>query len=186
MAITMAQAAYAMYGRAEFAKKRRRRKGEDGIVRRAGRAARRGAGLAVGRTWKGRAVRGAALLGALGGTAALGRYTPQGRAVVANVRERFSRNGGKAEPEIRVNMSGHLGSRAEFANPFRRKKKKDGVLRRTGRLARRGAGLTVGRTWLGRGVRAAALTGGLAAAGRFTPQGQAVVSGIRDRFTKKG
>ena len=39
MAVTLAQAAYALYGRAEFARRgRRREKGEDGIVRRAGRA----------------------------------------------------------------------------------------------------------------------------------------------------
>lgn len=172
----MAQAAYAMYGggTANFAKKRRK-KGQDGVVRRAGRAARRGAGAAVGRTWKGRAVRGAALLGALGGAAALGR----------SVNRRPKRLGLGTASSPQVMMSGNPGSRAEFANPFRRKKKA-GALRRAGRLARRGAGAAVGQTLLGRGIRAAGLAGGLAAAGRFTPQGQAVVSGLRERFTKKG
>jgi len=49
---------------------------------------------------------------------------------------------------------------AEFAkNPFR-KKKKPGLLRRTGRVARSAAGSVVGKTWAGRGVRAAGVLAG--------------------------
>jgi len=51
-------------------------------------------------------------------------------------------------------------SKAEFAkNPFR-KKKKPSLLRRTGRAARSAAGSVVGKTWAGRGVRAAGLVAG--------------------------
>jgi len=49
---------------------------------------------------------------------------------------------------------------AQFAkNPFR-KKKKPSLLRRTGRAARSAAGSVVGKTWAGRGVRAAGLLAG--------------------------
>jgi len=50
---------------------------------------------------------------------------------------------------------------AQFAkNPFR-KKKKPGLLRRTGRAARSMAGSVVGKTWAGRGVRAAGAVAGV-------------------------
>ena len=49
---------------------------------------------------------------------------------------------------------------AQFAkNPFR-KKKKPSLLRRTGRAARSAAGSVVGKTWAGRGVRAAGVLAG--------------------------
>ena len=49
---------------------------------------------------------------------------------------------------------------AQFAkNPFR-KKKKPSLLRRTGRVARSAAGPVVGKTWAGRGVRAAGVLAG--------------------------
>jgi hypothetical protein len=93
MAMNMAQAAFELYGgdRAEFAKKKRRfgRRKKPGLARRVG-------GAAIGRTLTGRLVRGGALLGAAGGLAAAGRYTPMGRNVVSgigarmgNVRDRF-------------------------------------------------------------------------------------------------
>ena len=68
-------------------------------------------------------------------------------------------------------------SKAEFAkNPFR-KKKKPGLLRRTGRAARSAAGSVVGKTWAGRGVRAA---GALAGAGVIkTVAGMGVNIGTR-------
>ena len=63
--------------------------------------------------------------------------------------------------------------KAEFAkNPFR-KKKKPGLLRRTGRAARKAAGSAVGKTWAGRGVRAAGVLAGAGLLKRQTTKARA-------------
>ena len=79
---------------------------------------------------------------------------------------------------------------AQFAkNPFR-KKKKPGLLRRTGRAARSAAGSVVGKTWAGRGVRAAGVLAGAGLLDRKTAMARAEGVGegykaAQDRLTTK-